>query len=104
MKLAVIEWIDTMGGATWVPLDEVDEVFPRIVSVGWIKSRPEKGILLLSTIGENAIAGQSMLIPEGCITSVRFIDKGGSDLQPPFGGAASTDNNRPRKRKGRRKR
>lgn len=79
-NLAVIEWVDASRLSDgWMDLDAVPEPYPhRCITVGFVVSRNDDGVILVPTIGDVDHAANShtyggMMIPRSAITSERAV-------------------------------
>lgn len=75
MKLAVVEWVDSMGGNSWTYIkDELGNSHPTLHSVGWVLESPKTHVLLGSSLHpKSKQVGQTMSIPRGCIKKITYV-------------------------------
>lgn len=78
MKLLLVEWVDSYGGAEWGPLDQLGAEPLRCRSVGWLV-RHENGVTVLvsSLSGEGQglrlFARGDIAIPDRCIVKTLVL-------------------------------
>ena len=75
-KIVEIEWADSYGGGgTWVQRDEALGLEPsHILSVGYLIHRDKTKVIILQSITDvgDLVMG-ALVIPKGCVQSIKVI-------------------------------
>jgi hypothetical protein len=74
MRPAEVEWVDSKAQGSWRDADEYRNEQPAPCrSVGYVLTRDAKKIILLQSQSESGGVSDSITIPIGCVTKVRYL-------------------------------
>ncbi len=74
MRLVLIEWHDANSVDGWVSDAHLENMAPTSIrSVGWIKRRTKREIVLVSHMSDDKDRGAIWTIPTGCVTKITSL-------------------------------
>ena len=74
--LLYVEWDDHHSYEGWVPEDKVINTPSACISVGWLYIEDDKGITLISSMGDEGQVSCTHYIIKSCITKRVVVRKG----------------------------